>query len=127
MITFEKENYNKNFDEDNVLSKNKVIFENEVNCNMSKNEVWNIKGGLSTEGIINVYDNIECLGNNENKSLRENIVRDEKFGSFEINEIKSLCENNVGFVDSEDKSLCENNVDIADIVKIRVYVKFNVK
>ena len=30
------------------------------------------------------------------------------------NEDKSLCENNVGFVDHENKNLCENNVDFVD-------------
>ena len=73
-----------------------------------------IKRELFKEEIINVYDNIECLGNNENKSLCEDKVRGEKFGSFEIKENKSLFENNVGFLDSENKSLCENNVDFVD-------------
>ena len=31
---------------------------------MSKNEVSNIERELFKEEIINVYDNIECLGNN---------------------------------------------------------------
>ena len=70
----------------------------------------NIERELFKEEIINVSDNIECLGNNENK----NKVRGKKFGSFEINENKSLCENNVGFVDSENKSLSENNVGFVD-------------
>ena len=90
----------------NVLSKKEVVFENDVNCNMSKNEVSNIE--LFKEEIINVYDNIECLGNNENKSLCEN-----NFG-FLDSDNKSLSENNVGFVDHKNKSLCENNVDFVD-------------
>ena len=91
-----------------------IIFENDVNCNMSKNEVSNIERELFKEEIINVYDNIECPGNNENKSLCENKVRGEKFGSFEIKENKSLCENNDDFVDSDNKSLCDNNADFVD-------------
>ena len=114
LITIENEHFSENFNECNVLSKKEVIFENNVNCKMSKNEVSNIERELFKEKIINVYDNIECLGNNENKSLCENKVRGEKFGSFEINENKSLCENNVDFVDSENKSLCEDNVDFVD-------------
>ena len=35
LITFENENFSENFDEYNVSSKKEVIFENDVNCNMS--------------------------------------------------------------------------------------------
>ena len=41
---------------------------------MSKNEVSNIERELFKEEIINVYDNAECLGNNEDKSLCKNKV-----------------------------------------------------
>ena len=58
------------------------------------------------------------VGNNENK----NKVRGEKFGSFEINENKSLCGNKVGFMDSENKRYVKKRL-ISWLVKIKVYVK----
>ena len=36
LITFVNENFSENFDEYNVSSKKEVIFEIDVNCNMSK-------------------------------------------------------------------------------------------
>ena len=60
LITFENENFSENFDEYNVSNKKEVIFKNDINCNMSKNEVSNIQRKLFKEEIINVYDNIEC-------------------------------------------------------------------
>ena len=117
---------------------------------MSKNEVSNIERELFKEEIINVYDNIECLGNSQNKSLceknfgfvdSENKSLCEKNIDFVDRENKSSCENNVSVVNSKNLSLCENNVGFVDhenksyvkimliswIVKIRVYVNFNVK
>ena len=73
--------------------------------------------------IINVYDNIECLGNNENKSLCE------KF-DFMDSESKSLCENNDDFVDSENKCLCEVQCEIIEgfgIKKIKSLSENNVR
>ena len=36
LITFENKDFSENFDEYNVWSKKEFIFENDVNCNMSK-------------------------------------------------------------------------------------------
>ena len=107
LITFENENFSENFDEYNVSSKKEVIFENDFNCNISKNEVSNIERELFKEEIITVYDNIECLGNNENKSLCE--IKFE-MKNLEVLKLKKI-------------KVYVKIMLVSWIVKIRVYVK----